>query len=71
MDEDKSSDQRLEHHRTPAKYISMEELRKDTGVEYFQVRYRRDFIIKKLTKMNSDLHNHQNIAILLKNCDLR
>lgn len=37
MDEE-TSDQRLEHHRTPAEYITMDDLKKDTGVEYFQVR---------------------------------
>lgn len=41
MDEDKTSDQRLEHHQTPAKYISMDDLKKDTGVEYFQVRNKK------------------------------
>lgn len=31
------TDQRLEHHRNPPKFIDLDELRKKTGVEYFQV----------------------------------
>lgn len=35
--DDETSDQRLEHHRTPPEYLSLEELYKKTGVEYFNV----------------------------------
>lgn len=38
MDNDEVSDQRLEHHRTPPEYCSIEELFKRTGVEYYRVR---------------------------------
>lgn len=31
------SDQRLEHHRNPPEYISLEDLYQKTGVEYFKV----------------------------------
>lgn len=31
-------DQRLEHHKQPPEYISIENLFKITGVEYFQVK---------------------------------
>ncbi|CAL7937777.1 unnamed protein product [Xylocopa violacea] len=31
------TDQRLEHHKTPPEYISLEDLFKKTGVEYFKV----------------------------------
>lgn len=36
--DDEDTDQRLEHHRTPQQFCSLEELFKKTGVEYFQVR---------------------------------
>lgn len=36
MDNEKT-DQRLEHHRSPPKYIDLNELFNRTGVEYFQV----------------------------------
>ena len=32
-----TEDQRLQHHRTPPKFIDMNELFKRTGVEYFKV----------------------------------
>lgn len=34
-----NTDQRLEHHRNPPKFIDLDELFKATGVEYFQVNY--------------------------------
>lgn len=37
MDTD-TSDQRLEHHRNPPEFVSLEDLFKKTGVEYFKVR---------------------------------
>lgn len=36
MDEE-TNDQRLEHHRNPPEYLSLEDLHKKTGVEYFKV----------------------------------
>lgn len=36
MDND-TSDQRLEHHRNPPEFLSLDELYKKTGVEYFKV----------------------------------
>lgn len=38
MDND-TSDQRLEHHKNPPEYISIEDLHKKTGVEYLQVSF--------------------------------
>lgn len=38
MDDDREKDQRLEHHRSPPQFITVEELYKTSGVEYFQVR---------------------------------
>lgn len=35
--DDKVSDQRLEHHRTPEQFCGLEDLFKKTGVEYFHV----------------------------------
>lgn len=31
------NDQRLEHHRSPPKFIDLSEVLKTTGVEYFEV----------------------------------
>lgn len=36
--DNETSDQRLEHHRNPPEFISLEDLYKKTGVEYFKVR---------------------------------
>lgn len=36
--DNEDSDQRLEHHRMPPEYCSIEELFERTGVEYFHVR---------------------------------
>lgn len=36
MDDD-PGDQRLEHHRNPPEYLSLDELFEKTGVEYFKV----------------------------------
>lgn len=38
MDND-LSDQRLEHHRNPPEFVSLDDLYKKTGVEYFNVSY--------------------------------
>lgn len=38
MDTDTESDQRLEHHQHPPKFIDLLDLKLSTGVEYFQVR---------------------------------
>lgn len=35
--DNEQTDQRLEHHRNPPKFIEINELWKKTGVEYFQV----------------------------------
>lgn len=37
MDADTESDQRLEHHQEPPKFIELSELKRTTGVEYFMV----------------------------------
>lgn len=37
--DDSSADQRLEHHREPPKYLTLKELFKITGVEYFEVKH--------------------------------
>lgn len=34
--DNETTDQRLEHHRNPPKFIELDELHKKTGVEYFQ-----------------------------------
>ena len=35
--DDSAADQRLEHQRNPAEFLSLEELFRQTGVEYFKV----------------------------------
>lgn len=37
--DNEQTDQRLEHHRNPPEYISIEDLYKKTGVEYFNVSF--------------------------------
>lgn len=36
MDKEET-DQRLEHHQNPQKFVDLSELQKKTGVEYFEV----------------------------------
>lgn len=38
--DDEPTDQRLEHHRNPPEFLTLEELHKITGVEYFKVLFR-------------------------------
>lgn len=47
MDTDTTSDQRLEHHKNPPEFISIEKVHELTGVEYFQVYL--DLILIKLS----------------------
>lgn len=47
--DNEQTDQRLEHHRNPPKFIDLDELFKKTGVEYFQVSFSFTFGIKPLT----------------------
>lgn len=35
--DNENTDQRLEHHRNPPEFISIEDLYKKTGIEYFKV----------------------------------
>ncbi|XP_041975603.1 1,2-dihydroxy-3-keto-5-methylthiopentene dioxygenase [Aricia agestis] len=52
MDND-PSDQRLEHHRTPPELISLEDLFKKTGVEYFSLNvntFKTDGVLDQLKK---------------------
>lgn len=37
--DNEETDQRLEHHRNPPKYLTVDQLYKTTGVEYFEVRF--------------------------------
>ncbi|XP_057332945.1 acireductone dioxygenase [Microplitis mediator] len=49
--DDSCTDQRLEHHRIPPKYISLSELFKLTGVEHFKIdpkNYETDKILQEL-----------------------
>ncbi|XP_072939382.1 acireductone dioxygenase isoform X2 [Epargyreus clarus] len=53
MDEDTASDQRLEHHRNPPEYITVEQLYKKTGVEYFNINvstHTTDGVLDKIKK---------------------
>lgn len=53
MDDDTVSDQRLEHHRQPPAFVDLEELRRTTGVEYFQLNattYAKDGALDALRK---------------------
>ncbi|XP_026319962.1 1,2-dihydroxy-3-keto-5-methylthiopentene dioxygenase [Hyposmocoma kahamanoa] len=53
MDNDTIRDQRLEHHKNPPEYISLEDLYKKTGVEYFKLNlatYTTDGVLENLKK---------------------
>ncbi|XP_032685933.1 1,2-dihydroxy-3-keto-5-methylthiopentene dioxygenase [Odontomachus brunneus] len=50
------ADQRLEHHRQPAEFVSLEELFGKTGVEYFEIdhlNYEKDVTLTKLRQDRS------------------
>ena len=48
------ADQRLEHHREPPEYISLENLFKRTGVEYFKIDYKNYEDDGTLTKLKKE-----------------
>ncbi|CAK1540311.1 unnamed protein product [Leptosia nina] len=53
MDEDIVSDQRLEHHKSPPEYLSLEELFRKTGVEYYCLNidtFETDGVLDKIKK---------------------
>lgn len=53
MDNDTTTDQRLEHHRNPPKFLTIDELFKATGVEFFQLNaktYATDGILDGIRK---------------------
>lgn len=56
--DDEQTDQRLEHHRNPKKFIQLDELLKKTGVEYFPVSSIPFFILNKC---------HEHCGIVVKN----
>ncbi|KAK0180300.1 hypothetical protein PV327_005959 [Microctonus hyperodae] len=49
--DDSSADQRLEHHREPPKYLTLKELFKITGVEYFEIDYKNYTLDKTLNDL--------------------
>jgi 1,2-dihydroxy-3-keto-5-methylthiopentene dioxygenase len=51
MDDD-PGDQRTEHHRNPPKFLSLEELYKISGVEYFKVTVMLTLRNKNITQKN-------------------
>ncbi|CAD7082297.1 unnamed protein product [Hermetia illucens] len=51
MDNDETTDQRLEHHLNPPQHLTMEEVYKKTGVEYFKLNprtFETDGILEKI-----------------------
>lgn len=52
MDDDLTTDQRLEHHRNPPAYIDLKELYELTGVKYFKVCKVNLFFYKHLQKFS-------------------
>lgn len=45
MDDDTTSDQRLEHQRNPPEFIDVKQLFNQTGVEYFKVSWNQPEIM--------------------------
>lgn len=68
MDND-PSDQRLEHHLNPPAYLTMEELHKKTGVEYFQLNaetYCIDGVLDKIRKSRG--YSYEDEIVCSKEC---
>ncbi|XP_052750197.1 acireductone dioxygenase [Galleria mellonella] len=69
MDDDSASDQRLEHHRNPPEYISIEELYKKTGVEYFKLNvdtYATDGVLQALKEKRG--YTYEDEIVCSKEC---
>ncbi|KAG7200540.1 hypothetical protein KM043_001101 [Ampulex compressa] len=67
--DDSDADQRLEHHRSPPKFVSLEDLFVITGVEYFQVDqedYEADETLKELRKKRG--YSYEDEIVCSKKC---
>ncbi|KAF3429222.1 hypothetical protein E2986_00015 [Frieseomelitta varia] len=63
------ADQRLEHHKQPPEYISLEDLFKKTGVEYFKVdykNYQNDNTLMELKKERN--YTYEDEIVCSKEC---
>ncbi|KAL0850804.1 hypothetical protein ABMA28_006731 [Loxostege sticticalis] len=68
MDED-TSDQRLEHHKNPPEFISLDELYKKTGVEIFVLNvdtYKTDGVLDKIRKDRG--YSYEDELVCSKEC---
>ncbi|KAJ0182279.1 hypothetical protein K1T71_001648 [Dendrolimus kikuchii] len=68
MDND-TADQRLEHHKNPPEYISLDDLYKKTGVEYFKLNmdtYLTDGVLDKIKKERG--YSYEDEIICSKEC---
>ncbi|KAM3967655.1 acireductone dioxygenase 1 [Aphomia sociella] len=69
MDDDQTSDQRLEHHKNPPEYLSIEELFKKTGVEHFSLNvdtYATDGVLEDLKKKRG--YTYEDEIVCSKEC---
>ncbi|CAH0405166.1 unnamed protein product [Chilo suppressalis] len=69
MDDDTTSDQRLEHHKNPQEFILLEELLMKTGVEYFNLNvdtYMSDGVLDQLKKERG--YTYEDEIVCSKEC---
>lgn len=67
--DDEKNDQRLEHHRNPPEFVSLENLFKKTGVEYFQLNvnsYSTDGVLDELKKERG--YTYEDEIVCSKEC---
>ncbi|KAG8225818.1 hypothetical protein J437_LFUL005625 [Ladona fulva] len=68
MDDD-SNDQRLEHHRNPPEYVTLDKLHKTVGVEYFKINpetYETDEELKNLKSKRG--YTYEDEIVISKDC---
>ncbi|CAH1112685.1 unnamed protein product [Psylliodes chrysocephalus] len=66
MDDDTTTDQRLPHHRNPPELVSLEDLLKITGVEYFRLNLKTDGELEAIKKQRG--YNYEDELVCSKDC---
>ncbi|XP_013133117.1 PREDICTED: 1,2-dihydroxy-3-keto-5-methylthiopentene dioxygenase-like [Papilio polytes] len=67
--DNENTDQRLEHHRNPPEFISIEDLYKKTGIEYFKLNvetFNTDGVLEKLKKERG--YSYEDQITVSKDC---
>ncbi len=67
--DDSTEDQRLEHHRTPPEFVSLDSLFKSTGVEYFKLNENNVLADETLNNLiNSRGYTYKDVITCSKEC---